>query len=140
MQKASKKKSPPAQQQQSEAQSVTDTIQHQSSADDHRIMVTVRMRPTLNKAKPASLIEASPVDNSIIVKGGFEQFQTTQSVKAFQFDNVFGPNASQSTVYTTMAKPLIRDLCRGINTCILAYGQTGAGLFSVLSYSLPLCR
>lgn len=36
-------------------------------------------------------------------------------------------DASQSQVYRVVAAPLVGSLLRGINACILAYGQTGAG-------------
>lgn len=45
------------------------------------------------------------------------------SIHTFQFDHVFGPTALQQNVYTTVAQPLILDMTRGINACILAYGQ-----------------
>lgn len=36
-------------------------------------------------------------------------------------------NASQQRVYESCAEDLVRDLMRGFNGTLLAYGQTGAG-------------
>ena len=41
-------------------------------------------------------------------------------------DAVFGPEASQSTVFEEVA-PLVRSALDGYHACIFAYGQTGSG-------------
>eukprot|EP00162_Nutomonas_longa_P013277 comp21497_c0_seq1/m.46860 comp21497_c0_seq1/g.46860 ORF comp21497_c0_seq1/g.46860 comp21497_c0_seq1/m.46860 type:complete len:851 (+) comp21497_c0_seq1:74-2626(+) len=46
--------------------------------------------------------------------------------KHFEFDCVFGPNASQGDVFEDTG-PLITSVMDGYNVCIFAYGQTGAG-------------
>ncbi|XP_051217755.1 kinesin-like protein KIN-14F [Lolium perenne] len=46
--------------------------------------------------------------------------------KIFSFNNIFGPNVSQSDVYAD-TQPLIRSVMDGYNVCIFAYGQTGSG-------------
>ena len=46
--------------------------------------------------------------------------------KGFSFDQVFGPQATQSHLYKSVNK-LIQGLFEGYNGSILAYGQTGSG-------------
>lgn len=44
----------------------------------------------------------------------------------FEYDYVFDELASQEAVYAVMAAPLIESALNGLNTAILAYGQTGS--------------
>jgi kinesin family protein 5 len=45
----------------------------------------------------------------------------------FHFDHVFSGSANQAEVYRTVAGPLIDNVMGGVNACVVAYGQTGAG-------------
>ena len=40
---------------------------------------------------------------------------------------VFGPGATQATVYSAVAKPLVEFVCSGLNGAIFAYGQQRSG-------------
>ncbi|EFJ06103.1 hypothetical protein SELMODRAFT_162627, partial [Selaginella moellendorffii] len=46
--------------------------------------------------------------------------------KSFCFNRIFGPRATQESVYLD-TQPLIRSVLDGYNVCIFAYGQTGSG-------------
>ena len=52
--------------------------------------------------------------------------------RAYAFDRVFGPDATQSDVYEECSA-LIRCVCDGYNVCFLAYGQTGSGKTHTMS-------
>ncbi|KAJ4458278.1 putative Kinesin heavy chain [Paratrimastix pyriformis] len=89
--------------------------------DGHRrVMVTARVRPLLPSEPAATQLTANTLDNSVRVSCGDQD-------KLFFFDNVLGPDASQAMVYRSLCRSLIEDAFNGINGCIIAYGQTGAG-------------
>lgn len=46
--------------------------------------------------------------------------------KRFEFDNVFGPVASQTRIYDEISE-VVTSVLDGYNVCIFAYGQTGSG-------------
>jgi hypothetical protein len=45
----------------------------------------------------------------------------------FKFDASFDQNASQETVFKSVAEPLVSKVLSGFNACCFAYGQTGSG-------------
>jgi kinesin family protein 20 len=45
----------------------------------------------------------------------------------FSFTKVFPPEASQSDMFTTTTLPLVKDVLRGENGLIFAYGVTNSG-------------
>jgi len=47
--------------------------------------------------------------------------------KIFEFDFVFDPESSQTQVFESLGQPLVESVLKGINGCLIAYGQTGAG-------------
>ena len=47
--------------------------------------------------------------------------------RKFYFDHVFGPETTQSAVYTGCTLPLLKGFVEGYNATVLAYGQTGSG-------------
>eukprot|EP00898_Chlorokybus_atmophyticus_P000275 jgi/Chlat1/1248/Chrsp115S01692 len=50
----------------------------------------------------------------------------TGRAQAFEFDNTFGPNSEQATVFDEV-EPLLTSVLDGYHVCIFAYGQTGSG-------------
>ena len=47
--------------------------------------------------------------------------------KTYQFDRVFGPEASQETVFDEVVSGMLTEVLMGYNCTIFAYGQTGTG-------------
>ena len=61
--------------------------------------------------------------------------------KTYTFDHVFSPSASQAHVYRTIANPLVDNIMSGVNACVIAYGQTGAGkTYTVFGPSMDAAR
>ncbi|GLD93694.1 hypothetical protein PINS_up002299 [Pythium insidiosum] len=83
-----------------------------------RIRVFCRLRP-LSKASNLEGVGAlvRPKPNALLV---------SRNSKEFSFDQVFGSEESQETVYAQI-EPVVVSFADGFNACILAYGQTGAG-------------
>lgn len=70
--------------------------------------------------------------NIITVDGEHNQLslkkpEEAENVKNFAFDNVFGVDSLQQTVYTKTAYNLVENVLTGYNGTIFAYGQTGCG-------------
>lgn len=47
--------------------------------------------------------------------------------KTFSFDKVFGPESTQEQVYQNVVSPVIKEVLKGYNCTVFAYGQTGTG-------------
>ena len=54
--------------------------------------------------------------------------------KTFTFDHVFGPNSKQVDVYNLVARPIVDAVLEGYNGTIFAYGQTGTGLNTIITF------
>jgi len=100
------------------------------------IRVFCRMRPLLGEEKEGSeeirhvniqteknleLIKTVDAANESIA-GGLNKNMKYD----FEFDRVFGPNSSQSEVFTEISQ-LVQSALDGYNVCVFAYGQTGSG-------------
>lgn len=84
------------------------------------IKVVARFRP-LNRSEKSSgyqeIVSFPPGSkDSVNIRG-----------KVYLFDRVFGPQATQATVYEEAAKPIVKDVLSGYNGTIFAYGQTSSG-------------
>ncbi|EGB08320.1 hypothetical protein AURANDRAFT_26360, partial [Aureococcus anophagefferens] len=94
------------------------------------IKVCVRTRPTATFAAEQIVIDGDK--NSIVInkKQTAEEAASTlnnaQTNFKFQFHHVLH-NASQDTVYETLARDVVQDVVDGINGTIMTYGQTGSG-------------
>lgn len=89
------------------------------------IRVYCRVRPFLPGQNGTSSTVESIVDGeSIVIVNPVRQGKEQR--KAFTFNKIFGPSASQEEVFLD-TQPLIRSVLDGYNVCIFAYGQTGSG-------------
>ncbi|CAG8490449.1 4939_t:CDS:2 [Funneliformis mosseae] len=88
-------------------------------------MIPIRIRPITNEDTAnlptrfqRQILSTSP-PNQVIVQADKKQ--------AFNFDYVFGPEATQHDVYDKAIVKLVENFLEGYNVTILAYGQTSSG-------------
>ena len=100
------------------------------------MQVAIRLRPLepplarQQVSTPASAI--SVIDNtSLAIEVPPDALRGPQHAAAqripFRFHHVLAPAATQAEVFAATMPPLVDDLFRGINSCVLAYGQTNSG-------------
>ncbi|KAI8832113.1 kinesin motor domain-containing protein [Chytriomyces cf. hyalinus JEL632] len=101
---------------------------NRSSSSNNNITVAVRVRPLL-RTESESVVHV--VDGNIL---SFDNRRSSSSVSRskvsdirFAFDRVFGPAASQESVFDETAKPLVDLVVDGFNATVFAYGATGCG-------------
>ncbi|CAK0902541.1 unnamed protein product, partial [Prorocentrum cordatum] len=95
------------------------------------IQVAVRFRPLSAR----EVESGSAADTSTCVKFGQDGQSCTLRTntltgpvdRAFGFDQVLRPEASQAEVYDAVAARIVNGVLEGYNGAILAYGQTGSG-------------
>uniref|UniRef100_A0A3Q3WVW4 Kinesin-like protein n=1 Tax=Mola mola TaxID=94237 RepID=A0A3Q3WVW4_MOLML len=83
-----------------------------------------------------------PLNKSEIIRGDkfIPIFQGEDTVifggKSYVFDQVFPTNTTQEQVYNVSAKEIVKDVLRGYNGTIFAYGQTSSGKTHTMEGSL----
>jgi hypothetical protein len=83
------------------------------------IKVFVRVRPPLsNEVQYGTAVEVAS-DGSILVKSDKHDIKCS-------YNHVFADTSEQNEVFASI-QPLLDDVLSGVNGCIFAYGQTGAG-------------
>ena len=50
-----------------------------------------------------------------------------EGLKEYTFDYIFSSDSTQEEIYSTIAEPIIKDIFKGFNGIILAFGQTSSG-------------
>lgn len=106
------------------------------AAHSGRVHVFCRVRPLL-VTEEGSCVAVDEDNGDLEI---FEHDRTVDSLlsgsladstaaenRKFHFDGVFGGTVEQKDVFQAVGLASCRDVLRGINGCILAYGQTGAG-------------
>ena len=87
------------------------------------VKVCIRTRPTASFAQDQIVVGE---DNTLSVKVPKSDNPNAQNSWSWKYDAVLH-NASQETVYTEHAQPIVQSVLRGYNGTIMCYGQTGAG-------------
>ena len=102
-----------------------------TSNDDQNqnVRVVARLRPLSKKEIGEHSAEATKASGrQIIVEGQ----------RNFEYDAVFGPQTTQEEVYKATAGDTVeKNIFRGFNVTILAYGQTGTLTLRLQRYRMP---
>ena len=92
--------------------------------EQDRIKVAVRMRPSHHREHIRRgenlVVECNDNFNDILVNDRYQS-------KKYSFDHVFGPGATQKTVFNSAVTPTLNEVLKGYSCTIFAYGQTGTG-------------
>ncbi len=91
----------------------------QNGAEDANIQVAVRVRP-LNKREENSDSIIESRSKTITIKD-----PDTKKIKSFDYDYVYSERSTQEDLFRDIGKYVIDNACKGYNTCVFAYGQTG---------------
>lgn len=91
-----------------------------------RIRVFCRLRPPSTHCGRPSSSTPTRAPSQALLRPRPNAVLVDKSGKEFAFDQVFGPESSQTDVYAQL-EPLVVSFADGFNACIMAYGQTGSG-------------
>ena len=96
--------------------------------------VVLRCRPLLKQEKKEG-IESSLkiVGNDVLIDASRTPLKQN---KMFSFDQVYNSHATQAEIYAKEVAPAVDQMLQGYSTCVIAYGQTGAGKTYTMEGSL----
>ncbi|KAM7360990.1 kinesin family member 19A [Cochliomyia hominivorax] len=86
---------------------------------EERLLVAVRVRPSFENSERC--IEVVSSKSLLFDDGG------RGKARKYSYDNVFKESDTQETVYKTTTAPLVKDVIKGYNAAVFAYGATGSG-------------
>ncbi|CAE7597135.1 KIF6 [Symbiodinium natans] len=92
--------------------------------EQEHISVVARLRPS---PQPSPHVRAAEKEVVVQIPRGDDVINNQVEEYGFRFARVFGPDASQRTVFDAAAKELVLGALDGVNCTIFAYGQTGSG-------------
>ncbi|XP_037681013.1 kinesin-like protein KIF14 [Choloepus didactylus] len=98
--------------------------------ENTQVTVAVRIRPFSKREKIEKASQVVFLDGEEITvqhPGLKHVYNFIYDVSFWSFDECHPIYASQTTVYKTLALPLLERAFQGYNTCLFAYGQTGSG-------------
>nr|4OZQ_A Chain A, Chimera of Maltose-binding periplasmic protein and Kinesin family member 14 protein [synthetic construct]4OZQ_B Chain B, Chimera of Maltose-binding periplasmic protein and Kinesin family member 14 protein [synthetic construct] len=104
--------------------------QTNAAAENSQVTVAVRVRPfsKREKTEKASQVVFTNGEEITVEHPDMKQvYSFIYDVSFWSFDECHPGYASQTTVYETLAAPLLDRAFEGYNTCLFAYGQTGSG-------------
>ncbi|XP_057626044.1 kinesin-like protein KIF14 [Chionomys nivalis] len=98
--------------------------------ENSQVTVAVRVRPFSKREKmeKASQVVFRNGEEITVEHPDMKQvYSFVYDVSFWSFDEGHPGYAGQTTVYKTLAAPLLQRAFEGYNTCLFAYGQTGSG-------------
>eukprot|EP01016_Furgasonia_blochmanni_P018370 TRINITY_DN20886_c0_g1_i1.p1 TRINITY_DN20886_c0_g1~~TRINITY_DN20886_c0_g1_i1.p1 ORF type:complete len:328 (+),score=82.67 TRINITY_DN20886_c0_g1_i1:64-1047(+) len=92
------------------------------------IEIFLRVRPNKRPYAGFNLLQDEQKAEFFIPKDRTQGYVNNQKEKfVFDFNQVFGPKATQSEIFQYIAKEVVDSGLEGFNGTIFAYGQTGSG-------------
>ncbi|TMW54051.1 hypothetical protein DOY81_000837 [Sarcophaga bullata] len=88
-------------------------------AQEERLLVAVRVRPSFENSERC--IEVVSSKSLLFDDGGRGR------ARKYSYDNVFKESDTQEVVYNTTTAPLVKEVIKGYNAAVFAYGATGSG-------------
>ncbi|KAM8818763.1 kinesin-like protein KIF14 [Rhynchonycteris naso] len=101
-----------------------------AGAESSQVTVAVRVRPFSRREKAESASQVVFLNGEEIAVRHPDMrhvYTFTYDVSFWSFDERHLHYAGQTTVYETLAAPLLARALEGYNACLFAYGQTGSG-------------
>ncbi|KAF3633416.1 kinesin-like protein KIN-7F [Capsicum chacoense] len=96
--------------------------------EERNIFVSARLRPLNEKERNDDVSDWECInDTTIIYNISFSPSERLMYPSAYTFDRVFSNDCSTRQVYEEAAKEVALSVVKGINSSILAYGQTSSG-------------
>ncbi|XP_028629639.1 kinesin-like protein KIF14 isoform X2 [Grammomys surdaster] len=98
--------------------------------ENSQVTVAVRVRPFSKREKTeqaAQVVFRNGEEITVEHPEMKQVYSFLYDVSFWSFDECHPSYASQTTVYETLAAPLLDGAFEGYNTCLFAYGQTGSG-------------
>ncbi|XP_077013462.1 kinesin-like protein KIF14 isoform X2 [Tamandua tetradactyla] len=98
--------------------------------ENSQVTVAVRIRPFSKRERIEKAPQVVFMDGEKITVQHPDMkhiYNFIYDVSFWSFDECHPNYASQTTVYETLAVPLLERAFEGYNTCLFAYGQTGSG-------------
>ena len=95
------------------------------------VRVFARIRPLLNSGPDSDSSGGTAMSTCLFPQGDglsvrIVKMDESEVGHSFSFDKVFGPEATQSEVFTEVSE-LVQSALDGHSVCIFSYGQTGSG-------------
>jgi hypothetical protein len=94
--------------------------------DDFLVKSDATQPPTTSKSNNKNIPGNSKHKNEYMFSKSL-LVETSNYNRQFEFDAVFGSEASQKDVYCNGVGDVVGNIFQGYNTTIIAYGQTGSG-------------
>lgn len=88
------------------------------------IKVSIRLRKPLRQEADLPILVRTDSSTTVVIESPSRE---KVAEKRFYFDQCFGPEVEQLTIYNNLIREYILHTLEGFNTCIFAYGQTSSG-------------
>ncbi|AET39146.1 kinesin family protein Ecym_4066 [Eremothecium cymbalariae DBVPG len=91
------------------------------------IKVAIRIRDKISRETSRPSVIKRKTSNEITLQKDNTANVITTVEHTFYFDQVFDESSNQKQIYHELAREYILKALEGYHTCVIAYGQTGAG-------------